>query len=718
MPLRIFNTLTRRIEEFAPREPGKTGIYTCGPTVYRYVHIGNLRTFLMADWLRRSLEAQGFEVTHVKNITDVGHMRQEMLERGEDKIIAAALAEGKSPAQIAQFYTETFIRDEAALNILPAHIFPRASDHVPEMIDLTATLLERGCAYERQGNVYFDVEKFPEYGKLSGQRGEGLAEGVRAEADPLKKSQHDFALWKAAEPGRLLKWSSPWGEGFPGWHIECSAMATKYLGQPLDIHSGGVDNIFPHHEDEIAQSEAASQTSFVRYWLHGQHLLVDGLKMAKSTGNSYTVEDIQRRGFEPLAFRYLCATIHYRARMNFTWQALRGAQHALLRLREKVKAPDGAVSAYTPKEADAWRERFWQAINDDLNLPRALAIAWQLARSDAPSALVRDLLLEFDRIFGFDLARTQEALSLPADLQTAVRNREEMRKDRNYAAADAVRGRIVDRGYEVRDRPDGSSLVLSRPAWRETTNFISASRDVESLIDQPDSFDFTVSIISRDNRPELERALGSCLSWSDGHDVEIIVVDNGSSEGSIEHLPKASENQRLCLIQTDHNLGMAAARNITLKQARGHFVIMLDTSVEIMGDIFTFLKERLSDPQIGIVGRWGVCSDDLRNFVEVDRPGEVDAIEGYVIAFRRELLRETGLLDEKFRFYRHLDLDLSLAIRSRGYRLIVDHRLPVVRHEHGDWLRTPPEERERLSKRNFYRFLHKWGHRTDLLVGT
>ena len=315
-------------------------MYSCGPTVYRYAHIGNLRTYLMADWLRRTLEALGYEVTHVKNITDVGHMRQEHLERGEDKVIAAALAEGKTPQQIAQFYTEAFLRDERRLNVLPAHHYPRASEHVPDMVALVERLLAAGYAYESQGNVYFDVSRFPDYGKLSGQVAHALEEGVRVEPDPLKRDQRDFTLWKAAEPGRLLKWPSPWGEGFPGWHIECSAMSIRYLGPRLDIHTGGVDNIFPHHEDEIAQSEAAYGAPFVRYWVHGQHLLVDGLKMAKSTGNVYTLDDLLRRGFEPLAFRYLCATVHYRTRMNFTWDSLRAAQRGLLRLRRHAQEAD------------------------------------------------------------------------------------------------------------------------------------------------------------------------------------------------------------------------------------------------------------------------------------------------------------------------------------------------------------------------------------------
>ncbi|MFQ5879973.1 MAG: cysteine--tRNA ligase, partial [Dehalococcoidia bacterium] len=342
--LSLHNTLTGSKEPFSPLEPGRVKMYTCGPTVYRYAHIGNLRTYLVADWLRRLLAASGYQVRQVKNITDVGHMRQEMLERGEDKVIAAARAAGKTPAEIADFYTSAFLEDEGKLNILRAHAFPRASETVDDMVELTRTLVEKGFAYEAGGNVYFAVDSFPEYGKLSGQIAAGLEEGARVQADPLKRDQRDFALWKAAEPGRELVWPSPWGEGFPGWHIECSAMAAKHLGPRIDIHTGGVDNIFPHHEDEIAQSEAAFGHRHVNHWVHGQHLLVDGVKMAKSSGNTYTLADLESKGFEPLAFRYLSATVHYRSRMNFTFTSLRAAQRALKRLRLKLREPDGRVT--------------------------------------------------------------------------------------------------------------------------------------------------------------------------------------------------------------------------------------------------------------------------------------------------------------------------------------------------------------------------------------
>ncbi|HEY3992135.1 MAG TPA: cysteine--tRNA ligase, partial [Ktedonobacteraceae bacterium] len=283
--MRIYNTLNRRIEEIVPLEANHIRMYSCGPTVYRFIHIGNLRTFTMADWLRRAFEYKNIQVQHIKNITDVGHMRQEMLDRGEDKIISQARKEGKTSAQIAQFYTDAFHADEQALNILPAHVFPRATEHVAEMIEMIAGLLAKDIAYHGGENIYFDIKRFPTYGKLSGNQLENMLDGVREGRNEEKRNPEDFPLWKAAEPGREMAWESPWGRGFPGWHIECSAMSMKYLGSQFDIHTGGVDNIFPHHEDEIAQSEGAVGEPghhFVKYWVHGAHLLVEGRKMSKS----------------------------------------------------------------------------------------------------------------------------------------------------------------------------------------------------------------------------------------------------------------------------------------------------------------------------------------------------------------------------------------------------------------------------------------------------
>jgi cysteinyl-tRNA synthetase len=691
-------------------------MYTCGPTVYRDAHIGNLRAYLIADWLRRLLEASGYRVRHVKNITDVGHMRQEMLERGEDKVIAAALAEGKSPSEIAGYYTKAFLRDERALNILPAHVFPRASETVPDMVRMTRTLVDKGSAYESGGSVYFSVDSFPEYGKLSGQVASGLQEGVRVEADPQKRDQRDFALWKAAEPGRQLTWPSPWGDGFPGWHIECSAMAAKHLGPRIDIHTGGVDNIFPHHEDEIAQSEAAFGHRHVNYWVHGQHLLVDGVKMAKSSGNTYTLSHLANRGFDPLAFRYLCATVHYRSRMNFTFASLRAAQQALSRLRQKLQETDGKATKAARAEGERLRRRFWAAAADDLGLPRALAIAWEVARSTLPALAKREVLIDFDRLLGLDLVQPVHRPELPAGIEEMIRDRDRLRRAQEFPPADEIREKVIAQNLEVRDT--GSvTIVTPAPEWAQGHAVISTSRDVESLLDEPAELDFTVGVVAREGCDELRRCLRSVKRWLGSHRAEIIAVDNGFDDDCGQHLDDlAGEDPNARVFHADHFLGTAAARNVCLRQARGRYVLLADTSVELTGDVFYRLQSLLEDETTGVVGRWGAMTHDIRSFEEAERPGDVDAVEGYLMAFRRDILRETGLLDEKFRFYRHLDLDFSFAVRSRGYRALIDRELPLRRHRHVEWERTPPEERERLSKRNFYRFLRKWGDRTDLII--
>ena len=715
-PITLYNTLTRARERFESIEPGRVKMYTCGPTVYRHAHIGNLRTYLSADWLRRLLEASGYRVRQVKNITDVGHMRQELLERGEDKVIAAALKEGKTPGQIAQFYTDAFMADERELNILPAHVFPRASESVPDMVEMTRTLVEKGHAYEAGGNVYFQVGSFEGYGKLSGQVGEGLEEGVRVEADPLKRDQRDFTLWKKAEAGRELKWPSPWGDGFPGWHIECSAMAGRFLAPRIDLHTGGVDNIFPHHEDEIAQSEAAYGHRHVNHWVHAQHLLVDGVKMAKSSGNTYILADLKGREFDPLAFRYLCATVHYRARMNFSFASLRAAQRALGRLRMKLREPDGKVTKKAQAEGERWRRAFWAAAAQDLGIPRALGIAWRVGRSRLPAPIKRELLMDFDRLLGLDLVQAEPQPKLPKRIAEAARKRETARREADYAKADELRSRIVEEGHEVRDTARGTA-VLPLPAWAREQEAISASDDVESLLEERrDELDFTIGVVARDGCEEMDRCLAGVQRWLGDRRAEVLVVDNGFEGECHRHLDQvADEDPKVRLFHADHFLGSAAGRNVCLRQARGRYVMLIDTSVEVVGDVFSALKPLLDDQTVGVVGRWGVVTRDIRDFEEAKASGEVDAVEGYVMAFRREILREIGLLDEKYRFYRHLDLDFSFAVRSRGYRAVVDTELPLARHAHVDWEMTPPEERDRLSKRNFYRFLHKWGDRKDLI---
>ncbi|HLA19727.1 MAG TPA: cysteine--tRNA ligase, partial [Dehalococcoidia bacterium] len=559
--LALHNTLTRRKDVFKSLEPGRVKMYSCGPTVYRHAHIGNLRAYLVADWLRRLLEAHGYRVRHVKNITDVGHMRQEMLERGEDKVIAAALAEGKTPAEIARFYTEAFMADERRLNILPAHVFPHASQTVPEMVEMTYQLVEKGYAYESGGNVYFAVDRFPAYGKLSGQTSGGLEAGVRAQADPLKRDPRDFALWKAAEPGRRLVWHSPWGDGFPGWHIECSAMAARHLGPRIDLHTGGVDNIFPHHEDEIAQSEAAFGHQHVNHWTHAQHLLVDGVKMAKSSGNTYTLAELEARGFEPLAFRYLCATVHYRARMDFSFAALRAAQRGLTRLRLKLTEPDGRVTKAARAEGERWRRLFWTVAADDLGLPNALAVAWRVGRSRLAAPIKRELLIDFDRLLGLDLVQPVRPPRPDAATAGMLKERDERRRVRDYVAADGIRQKVVARGFEVRDSRRGTSAV-PLPLWARGAEAISTSADVESLLEGPPDLDFTIGLVAREGCEELERCVSSIQGWLGSQRAEVIVVDNGFEDACSMRLDSVAEvDPHVRVFHADHFLGSAAGRN-------------------------------------------------------------------------------------------------------------------------------------------------------------
>jgi cysteinyl-tRNA synthetase len=714
--LRLFNTLTRRLEEVVPAIGNRVRIYSCGPTVYRFVHLGNLRTYLMSDWLRRALEYQGCEVYHIKNITDVGHQRQELLERGEDKVIAAAIAEGRTPQEIAESYTQAFIEDEAALNILPAHQLPRASDHIADMVAMTEKLVSSGHAYAREGNVYFAVSRFDDYGRLSGNlSGELLQEAVRGAADPLKEDPRDFALWKAAEPGRELKWSSPWGDGFPGWHIECSAMSTRLLGERFEIHTGGVDNIFPHHEDERAQSEAALGHRVVDIWLHGQHLLVDGVKMAKSTGNVYDRRDLERRGYEPLAFRYLCATVRPRSRLNFTFEALRGAQRALDKLRGRIDHAAYHADSRIPEAAGPLRQRFVAALNDNLNLPAALAITWEAARSPDVSQSERaSLLIDFDRVLGLGLHQAAHDLEdLTARASPAIDARTDARHRRDFGEADRIRAQLAEDNIALLDRPERTVTQLRHVP--HDRGLISASDEVPSNVDAPDSCAFSLCLIARDNARDLRRCLDSFARFAP-ESTEAVVIDSGASEECRQELTELERRRAfgLRVIHADHDLGTGAAHNATLRCALGRVVMLLDTSIEAVGDVFTPIGRALEEEGVGAVGPFGVRSADLREFHEAR--GEVDAIEGYLIAFRRSLLPHIGLMDERFRFYRHLDLDYSLRFRAQGLSLrTLD--LPLQRHAHMEWEQTPPEERDRLSKRNFYRFLKHWGDRHDLLVG-
>ena len=464
--VRLHNSLTRRTEPLEPLEPGRVTVYTCGSTVYKYAHIGNLRTYLFGDLLHRTLEYLGYEVRYVKNITDVGHMRDDQLDSitGPDKIELAAETEGKSTQEIADFYTRAWLEDEALLNILPVDVMPRATDHIAEMIDLTGRLLDKGLAYNVDGTIYYDVSAFTGYGQLSGQKVEETREGHRVEVESDKRDPADFALWKHAHDHRLMKWPSPWGNGFPGWHIECSAMSLKHLGERFDVHTGGIDLKFPHHEDEIAQSEGALGHRVVTVWMHGEFLTLDDAKMAKSAGNIIRVADLPEKGFAPLEFRYLALTAHYRSKLDFTDDAMHAASSGLARLRRAAQGPDEDVDLATEPVA-TYRTRFADAVADDLATPKALATAHQVASApDLTDAQRRALLLDFDRVLGLDLgAAATEELPLPEGAAELLERRAAARAERDFGASDALRDELAALGVEVRDTAAGQETTVRRP---------------------------------------------------------------------------------------------------------------------------------------------------------------------------------------------------------------------------------------------------------------
>ncbi len=456
MELYIFNTKSRKKEKLQPQKPPKVGLYTCGPTVYDYAHIGNMRAYVFSDTLRRVLEYNDFQLHHVMNITDVGHLVSDA-DEGEDKIVVEARKKKKSPYEIADFYTDIFFRHARKLNIKDPSITCKATDHIQEMIDFVKVLVDRGHAYEISDGIYFDISTFPDYGKLSGIDLEEQQEGARVEVNPEKKHPADFALWKKAPKNHIMQWPSPWGMGYPGWHIECSAMGLKYLDGFFDIHTGGVDHIPIHHENEIAQNWGYTGTEVVKYWMHSEFLQVDGGKMAKSLGNFFTLDDIEARGFDPLAFRYLLLNAHYRKKVNFTWEALEGAQKAIDRLTEHVlKFREAPAKKGCGPRLQKYKEKFLEAINDDLNVPRAIALVWDVLRGEEPASEYYQFLLDVDRVLGFgmkDMERKEEEIS--AEIRKLIERREEARNKRNWEEADAIRDQLLEKGIRLMDTPEG-----------------------------------------------------------------------------------------------------------------------------------------------------------------------------------------------------------------------------------------------------------------------
>ena len=453
--LNLFDTYERRVRPFAPLNPPEVKLYACGLTVYDYAHIGNLRTYIFEDSLHRVLEFNGYQVQHVMNITDVGHLTDDA-DVGEDKMEVGTRRAGKSAREIAEIFTEAFKQDLAWLHIHEPHIWCKATDHIAEQIAMIQCIEAKGVTYRTSDGIYFDTSQLDDYGHIARLNIEGLQAGSRI-AMSEKRSPTDFALWKFSKPDeqRQMEWNSPWGVGFPGWHIECSAMAAKYLGTFFDIHCGGEDHIMVHHPNEIAQTQACHGTRLANFWIHGYFLQLDGLKMSKSSSGFLRLQTILDRGYDPLVFRYFCLGGHYRAKITFNWQAMDGAAIALQRLRTAVAQwPD-------PTEPDeTYVTQFTNQINDDLNMPRALAVMWNLVKSDLPAGGKKATLLVFDQILGLgiDTWQAEAEPPIPEAVQTLVGQRQEARANKAWQQADALRDQIAAAGYDVVDTPNGPEL--------------------------------------------------------------------------------------------------------------------------------------------------------------------------------------------------------------------------------------------------------------------
>jgi cysteinyl-tRNA synthetase len=454
MTLRLYDTYTRTLRDFTPLHPPEVGLYTCGPTVYDYAHIGNLRTYIFEDILRRVLAFNGYPVRHVMNITDVGHLTSDA-DTGEDKMEKGARRTGKTAWEIAEFYTAAFREDMARLNIQEPTVWCRATDYIPEQIEMIECIEAQGYTYRTSDGIYFDTAHLPDYGYLARLDIAGLQAGARVDVGE-KRNPTDFALWKFSTPGeqRQMEWASPWGVGFPGWHIECSAMSAKFLGPFFDIHCGGEDHIPVHHTNEIAQTQACHGTHLANFWLHGTFLQIDEAKMSKSSGEFLRLQTLIDRGIDPLAYRFFCLGAHYRAKLNFTWESLEGAATALGRLRTAAYAW-GAPGTLD----EEFVERFAAQINDDLNMPRALAVVWELVRSDLPPATKKATLLHLDGVLGLRLAEWQPAQeTIPDAVLALVEQRQQARAEKRWRDADALRDQIKAAGYELEDTPQGPRI--------------------------------------------------------------------------------------------------------------------------------------------------------------------------------------------------------------------------------------------------------------------
>ena len=465
MDLILYNTLTKNKEKFNPLEKNVVKLYSCGPTVYSFAHIGNFRTYIFMDTLRRTLKYNGYELKHVMNITDVGHLESDS-DEGEDKMEKAAKKENKDPYEIAQFYMNAFLNDVEKLNIDKPEIITRATDNIEEMIEYVKDILKNGYAYETSKGIYFDISKLDKYPVLSNRKIDEQIAGARVEVDPEKRNPYDFAIWIKAPENHIMKWQSPWGLSYPGWHLECSAMSRRFLGEEFDIHTGGVDHIPTHHENEIAQAKGATGKIPAKTWMHCEFLLVDGGKMSKSLGNVYTISQLEEKGITPLAYKLFCFTAHYRTKLNFTFEGVNSAQKALERLYDSYLKHKNGNDYVDEVEIEKYRQTFLSYINDDLNMPAAMSVVWEVARNSKKSNKYAYLLLEFDKVLGLDLVNAEEHISkmeeeeIPEEIKQLIEERKEARDNKDWEKSDKIRDIIIQKGYSIKDTKEG--IIVKR----------------------------------------------------------------------------------------------------------------------------------------------------------------------------------------------------------------------------------------------------------------
>ena len=465
MQVKLYNTLTKQKANFIPLCGNEVRIYSCGPTVYSYAHIGNFRAYIFMDNLRRMLEYNGYKLKHVMNITDVGHLESDS-DEGEDKMVKAAKKENKTPYEIAKFYTDIFFDDMNKLNIERPEIIAKATEHIDDMLEFAKKIVENGYGYETSTAIYFDVSKLDKYPVLSNRNIDEQIAGARVDVDPEKRNPYDFAIWIKAPENHIMKWNSPWGLSYPGWHLECSAMSKKYLGEVFDIHTGGVDHIPTHHENEIAQSKGAFGKIPAKTWMHVEFLQVDGGKMSKSLGNVYTISQLQEKGIEPLAYKLFCYTAHYRTKLNFTFDGAMASQKALNRLREAYIKHKYGSEEIEKNLLEEYKAKFIEAINDDLNMPLAMSIVWEVAKSEIKSNKIAELLIDFDKVLGLDLQNSekyienQKKLELPEEILELLEQRKKAREEKNWSLSDELREKLKQKGYNVKDTKEGMTIEI------------------------------------------------------------------------------------------------------------------------------------------------------------------------------------------------------------------------------------------------------------------